>query len=193
MRLGTRILVLVLQLDAGTACKELERGHRLALLRQPSGEASIDVIAREMGAEAVEITSVVRGVRPRARAPLTAPADQHSFRDSAEPSREARLHKRLRDANDRFQPDHPRRERQLGDIVVQLWTRFRRTMLARAEDEFLLHTLSTAQCSGRSAGNRQAARAAMSEHVALSCHMLITHSPAGLLDCRRQHRPPRIG
>ncbi len=166
------------------------RANRSAMVRRREREEVVDLyrVRAELEGYACEL-ACDRPVDPllseieEAQVDLeTAAADLPAILAADDPAREARLHERLRDANDRF---HQAILRSSGSavltaLVVQLWNGFPKDYvwrtLVREEDEFALHreqhrTILAALRSRDSA----AAREAMAEHVCLSGELLVSH------------------
>jgi DNA-binding GntR family transcriptional regulator len=112
----------------------------------------------------------------------TAATDLHAIIHANDPAREARLHERLRNANDRFHQTilDACGSPVLAGLVMQLWNAFPkdyvwRTLL-REEDEFALHSKQHRRIlAGLRDGDAARARAAMAEHVELSGQLLVAH------------------
>jgi DNA-binding GntR family transcriptional regulator len=111
-----------------------------------------------------------------------AAAHLHAIIDANDPAREARLHERLRDANDRFHQTilDACGSPMLGGLVAQLWNAFPKDYvwrtLVREEDEFALHSQQHRKIlAALREGDAAQARAAMAEHVELSGQLLVSH------------------
>lgn len=102
--------------------------------------------------------------------------------DKGDAERQTRLHERLRESNDRFHRTIHRASGNtaLPELIMQVWSRFPKDYvwrtLARVEDELALHSRQhRAVIDALRMRDAAVARAAMSQHIGLSCDLLVAH------------------